>query len=78
MIKESQLNVVHGAAHLEVNASHFDDGDAVEEDIAVDAEVVFGSSQSPKIQQHCHHADLVYGCSMLKLCEIEYYQFLTK
>ena len=44
MIKESSLNVVHGAAHLEVNASHFDDGDAVEEDIAVDAKVVFGSS----------------------------------
>ena len=44
MIRESSLNVVHGAAHLEVNASHFDDGDAVEEDIAVDAKVVFGSS----------------------------------
>ena len=44
MITESSLNVVHGAAHLEVNALHFDDGDAVEEDIAVDAKVVFGSS----------------------------------
>ena len=44
MITESSLNVVHGAAHLEVNALHFDDGDAVEEDIVVDAKVVFGSS----------------------------------